>query len=59
MLDVISRSCEQLIELTNKLGFSKVVLPRPGCGAGELNYYQDVQPILQKLDGRFYVITFK
>ena len=58
-LDIISRSCKQLIDLANAHKYETVVLPRPGCGAGELDYYKDVRPILEQLDNRFHIITFK
>jgi hypothetical protein len=36
-----------------------VVLPRPGCGAGELDWTRFVRPALTALlDDRFVAITF-
>lgn len=58
-LNIIERSIQELVELVNQTDWTKVLLPRVGCGAGELNY-EDVKPILNKyLDKRFYVCTFK
>ena len=56
-LDIIDKSCKQLVKLTNTHGWSKVVIPRPGCGAGEL-LWDEVKLILEQLDDRFYVITY-
>ena len=58
-LDIILKSAKELVILADMHGWSKVVIPRPGCGAGELNWL-DVKPELDKiLDDRFYSITFK
>lgn len=58
-LNLIQRSAKELCELTNRYKFTNVVLPRPGCGNGGLEW-QDVKPILEdQLDDRFSVITFK
>lgn len=57
MLDIIKRSAEELVKLTDKHGWKKVVLPRPGCSNGGLDW-KDVKPVLKGiLDGRFYIIT--
>lgn len=57
-LDIIERSCIQLVQLTDKQGWNRVILPPPGCGNGQLNW-DDVRPILEKhLDDRFVVVTF-
>ena len=58
-LNIIADSARGLVALVNHLGYHNVVLPRPGCGAGELNW-EDVSPILNRiLDDRFSCITFK
>lgn len=57
-MDIIRKSARQLVELADKHGWQHVILPRPGCGAGELSWEQ-VKPELHKiLDDRFYCITF-
>lgn len=57
-LQLIERSANELVDITNKYGWEKVILPRPGVGFGELKW-SDVCPILNKvLDNRFYSITF-
>jgi len=57
-IGIIITSATQLKQLTDERGWTKVVLPRPGCGAGELNW-DEVYPVLHGiLDERFYCITF-
>lgn len=57
-LALIEQSALQLVELINKTDCQRVLLPRPGCGAGELNW-KDVEPILLKIfDDRFITCTF-
>jgi hypothetical protein len=57
-LSIIERSALQLVELADKRGWNSVILPRPGCGAGELAW-TEVEPLLQGiLDDRFSAITF-
>ncbi len=56
-LRLIERSCRELVELADRLGWQKVVLPRPGCGGGGLEWNQ-VRPLAEKyLDQRFWVIA--
>lgn len=56
---LIQESCVQLKEQADALDLSSVVLPRPGCGAGGLDWEREVRPLCQAyLDDRFYVITF-
>lgn len=56
---LIKRSLEQLVELADKNPNWKIILvPRVGCGAGELDW-EDIKPIVEEyLDDRFYVCTF-
>ena len=57
-LDLIRRSAEELVALADTHGWEKVILPRPGCGAGQLTW-SDVQPIIAPvLDDRFWIINF-
>lgn len=58
-IDLIKASAEHLVMLANKYKWNKIVLPRPGCGAGELDWYSSIKPMLEKiLDDRFHIITF-
>jgi len=57
-INLISESCNQLLEYVNENNFKKILLPRPGCSNGGRNWEKEIKPILKKiLDGRFYVIT--
>lgn len=57
-IEIIRQSAQKLVEITDRWGWEKVVLPRPGCGAGELNW-TEVKPVLDKiLDDRFIAMTF-
>lgn len=55
---IIRRSARQLVELADRFGYEKIVLPRPGAGNGKLSW-EDVRPLLiDVLDERFTVVTF-
>lgn len=57
-LDIIVASAVQLRDITDDHGWQNVVLPRPGCGAGELSWHT-VKPFLEEvLDDRFICMTF-
>ena len=58
-MSIILDSATKLVNLINALGYENVILPRPGCGAGELDW-DLVGPRLHRvLDDRFSCITFK
>ena len=59
-LNLIAKSAKELVQLVDSIQGTNahVIMPRPGCGAGELNW-RDVEPILQSiLDDRFVAVTF-
>lgn len=57
--ELIASSARQLVEMTDKFGWSVVYMPRPGCGYGRLSWEQ-VKLILKPiLDGRFFVCRYE
>ena len=57
-IKLIKRSAEELTAEVNAWGYKTVVMPRPGCGNGQLDW-EDVKPVLEEiLDDRFVAITF-
>ena len=55
-LSLIKRSAEELVTLAGTHGWEKIVIPRPGCGAGQLTW-AEVRPLLAPiLDDRFWII---
>ena len=58
-MSLIEQSCRELVELTDYKGWQKVVVPRPGCGGGGLEW-EEVKTILERhFDERFHVITIQ
>jgi hypothetical protein len=54
---LIERSARELVALADAEGWNRVLLPRPGCGAGGLRWVE-VQPIIAPiLDDRFVVVS--
>ena len=58
-LSIIEQSAKQLVEMADRHGWEKVLIPFVGAGHGELRW-KDVKPVLDKiLDDRFHAVTFK
>ena len=58
-LRIIEESCKQLVKLADKHKWKRVIMPRPGCGAGELKWKHVMNILETYLDDRFHVYTFK
>jgi len=63
-INLIKKSCLQLIEIVDNLKLfdlielNAILIPRPGCGNGKLNWFKDVKPVIENiLDDRFIVVT--
>jgi O-acetyl-ADP-ribose deacetylase (regulator of RNase III) len=57
--DLIEQSTIELKSIADRKKYDTIVLPRPGCGNGGLDW-EDVKPILEThFDNRFYVITWE
>jgi hypothetical protein len=57
-IHLIEQSAKELVQLTDLNGWTNVILPRPGCGHGELQW-ADVEQILDNLlDDRFTCLTY-
>lgn len=55
-LDLIKRSVDELIVLADQHeAWQEILLPRPGCGNGNL-MWEEVKPLVEVLDHRFVVV---
>lgn len=56
--DLIVRSAHELMQLVNEQQWQKVLLPRPGCGNGRLDWETEVKPLIEPiLDDRIWVVS--
>lgn len=56
-LALIERSAHELMSLIDTMALSKILLPLPGCGRGQLRW-SDVKPVLEPiLDDRVWLIN--
>lgn len=57
-IELIKRSCNELMLEIDRNKLSRVLLPRPGCGNGRLQW-EYVQPEIEPLlDNRIFIVTF-
>lgn len=57
-IELIKQSAIQLKAWADETNHTDIVLPRVGCGAGELDWEQDVYPVLNEiLDDRFTAVS--
>lgn len=54
--DLVLRSCNELVELANEIDWEKVLLTRPGCGNGGLNWTEVRAWLLPIFDDRFVIV---
>jgi hypothetical protein len=55
-IDLIAQSCHDIVDITGRMGFNRVFLPKPGCANGQLSW-ADVDAVISRiLDDRFTVI---
>lgn len=57
-IELIKQSCIELNQLVEEKGYTKVLLPRPGCGNGKLDWRDVKKAIAPILSDRIYVVTF-
>lgn len=53
---IIERSARELARLATVMEWTNVVLPRPGCGAGELLWEEVYDVMVKYLDERFIIV---
>ena len=58
-LPLIDRSAKELVEIVDNAKWESVLMPRPGCGAGELDWPTVKSYLEPYLDSRFTVATFR
>ena len=56
---LIEQSCRELVELADYKGWQKIVVPRPGCGGGGLEWSDVRTPLARYFDERFHIITLE
>ena len=57
--ELIERSLFELVDLADHYNWRQVVMPRPGCGNGRLQWEGDIQMLCDSvLDARFTVVTY-
>ena len=58
-LSLVENSAKELKAIADKYELKGLVLGRPGCGIGALDY-KDVKPVLEKyFDNRFIIVSFE
>ncbi|AII27487.1 hypothetical protein Q21_gp8 [Vibrio phage VPp1] len=57
-IDIIKKSLKELVELADIMGWTNIICPRFGCGAGELEWSVIKKMAEKYLDDRFTVYTF-
>lgn len=60
-LDLIQQSAWELRNLVDRMRWESVVVPRPGCSAGERSWEGEVKPLLEEpfKDDRFFIVQMR
>lgn len=56
-IELIKKSCEQLLLIVNRQHINSVALPKPGCGNGGLNWNDVKKVVGAMLDDRFIIYS--
>lgn len=59
-IELVEASLDELLTVTNIFGWKKVLMPRPGCRNGGLDWHKEIRPLMVdefELDERFVVIN--
>ena len=57
-IKLIEQSANQLVKLADNNNWNKILIPRPGCGNGNLKW-SNVKPVLETIfDDRFHIVSF-
>lgn len=53
---IIERSCRELVALADRSGWRRVIVPRPGCGSGGMEWPAVRKLLAAVFDARFHII---
>jgi len=53
---IIERSCHELVALVDRSGWRRVIVPRPGCGGGGMDWSTVRKILVAVFDARFHII---
>lgn len=56
---LIERSCRELVALANRNNWQSIVVPRPGCGGGGLDWRDIRKIVVRHFDDRFTLIQME
>lgn len=56
-VEFVKLNLDLLLEFVDSAGFKRVLMTRPGCGNGGLNWKNDVRPLMKNFDDRYAVCS--